>query len=323
MLRSLIAAAMAALSTVAALAAPGYKIEVIPQTARVTPTVAFAINNSGVVVGQGETSDGQVISFKYSKGKVSRLAGDLNVWIRDINRAGDILGQVSDYNVIWHADGSREELSVGGLVALNRHLEAAGSAMSAGGDLTHATFYKNGTLTDLGSWGGNHRASLGRGINDLGQVVGVTYLENNSGSVAVIWENGTSRRVVGLADEQSSEGISINAKGHIVGYATTLTRGDGFINDGTPRRLPRVMSYPFMPKALNVRDEVVGTVAAEAGLSMKGKSYKLMSLLDASSAGWTVLDVAWDVNDSGQIVGTGIYHGARRAFVATPVTQAE
>jgi probable HAF family extracellular repeat protein len=326
MLRSMIGAAVAALSTFAALAAPVYKIEAIPKTEKFVPLYAEAINNAGVVVGRGETAGGKTVAFKYSKGKVTRLPGDEGVTPVDINRGGDILGQGSEFNVIWHADGTREELNVEGLVALNRHGQATGRDPFGSDNLFYASFYENGVLTNLGAWGGGQRTSYGADINDLGQVVGTTNFFGNEERVAVIWENGTSRRVVGFPDEVNADGIAINAKGHIVGQSSNGLASNGFLNDGTKSiKLAQVESKAFKVTALNVHDEVVGWFGfyEDAALWRKGKSYKLMSLLDGSSAGWTKLSSASDINDSGQIVGEGIYNGEDRVFIATRVSLGE
>ncbi len=331
MLRSMIAAAVAALSTFAALAAPVYKIEAIPKTEKLVPMYPEAINNSGAVVGRGETPDGWTVAFKYSKGKVTGLPGDEGVTPVDINRRGDVLGlrYGGGPNVIWHADGTREELNVHSLVALNRYRQATGAYAFGNGDVAHASFYDAGVITDLGAWGDDQRESHGAGINDLGQVVGATRLFGGDERVAVIWENGTSRRVVGFPNEVSANGIAINAKGHIVGQSSNGSSGNGFFNDGiSSTKLARVGSQPFTPRALNIHDEVVGwfdsaSGSGDAALWVKGRSYKLMSLLDGSSAGWTSLFWAVDINDSGQIVGFGTYNGEDRPFIATRVTQGE
>jgi probable HAF family extracellular repeat protein len=319
MLRSMIGAAVAALSAVAALAAPVYKIEAIPSADEFVPARATAINRHGDVVGQADTPDGQQVSFKYSNGQLSRLADDLGVGVLDINDAGDTLGQAAERNVVWRADGTREELGTTSLKALNRHGDAAGWYWFPGDVRSHASFYKSGCLTDLGGWDGGDRLSIGNGINDLGQVVGVAYFENNRGSAAVVWENGVIRHIEGLPGEAFGEGIAINAKGHVVGTSSNFGWSDGFIHDGSARVLPGIKSKPFIPAALNNRDVVVGTVAQRAALSIRGKSYMLKSLLNESGKGWMALEAALDINDRGQIVGVGVYRFQRRAFIATPV----
>lgn len=49
----------------------------------------------------------------------------------------------------------------------------------------------------------------------------------------------------------------------------------------------------------------------------------LNSLIDPlSGTGWSLLE-ATDINDAGQIVGTGLYGGLTRAFLLTPVPEPE
>ena len=48
--------------------------------------------------------------------------------------------------------------------------------------------------------------------------------------------------------------------------------------------------------------------------------HNLFSLGDFASAGWSSFSAATDINDLGQIVGTGILNGSGRAFLLSPVT---
>jgi probable HAF family extracellular repeat protein len=85
--------------------------------------------------------------------------------------------------------------------------------------------------------------------------------------------------------------------------------------------LPTLGPHHTIPYSINNSGQVVGTSTnsdraflwtAEAGI------WDLNDLLDASGSGWT-LSVAFDINDHGQIVGSGIHNGVGHAFLLTPI----
>jgi hypothetical protein len=68
---------------------------------------------------------------------------------------------------------------------------------------------------------------------------------------------------------------------------------------------------------------VVGNSDTDDGSSrpftlVNGVMKDLNNLLDPSVTGWVLTNVA-DINDLGQIAGTGIHDGLTRAFIMTPV----
>ena len=130
----------------------------------------------------------------------------------------------------------------------------------------HATLWNNGTVTDLGTLGGT--SSYANGINDSGQVVGISNIHSNMETHATLWSNGTVTDL-GTLGGIGSAAFGINASGQIVGYAYTS-------GNGPPH----------------------------ATLWSNGTVTDLNSLLNAStvSAGW-VLNEAHAINNSGFIAG--------------------
>lgn len=63
--------------------------------------------------------------------------------------------------------------------------EAVGYSLLTGGSVSHAFLYSNGYLQDLGAFGANSatNTSLVSCMNDRGNVVGYSYLPDNSGTV--------------------------------------------------------------------------------------------------------------------------------------------
>src|SRR5262249_21374250 len=80
----------------------------------------------------------------------------------------------------------------------------------------HAFLYTAGTMTDLGTLGGNN--SCGYALNASGQVTG--YAETGSGAAhAFLYRGGTITDLGTIAGQPTSTGLSINSGGAVVGYA--------------------------------------------------------------------------------------------------------
>lgn len=131
-------------------------------------------------------------------------------------------------------------------------------------------------ITDLGTLGGPY--SVATALNDVGQVVG--YSASADGTThAFIWQNGT---IIDLGTLSAAGGESyatgINNLGQAVGYSTA-----------------------------------VADPSSRAFLWQSGIIVDLNSLIPADS-GWT-LQVAAGINETGQIVGSGMHNGEPRAFL--------
>jgi len=125
----------------------------------------------------------------------------------------------------------------------------------------------------------------------------------------------------------SGGALAINNKGHVAG--STVFPGIGihpFFFDGvTLRDIAPLSAVPGTAHGINTADQVVGEAAfltpgGGAFLYDSGTTYQLLGLIEPASAqGWSQLATAHAINDSGQIVGIGIFNGQGRAFLATPV----
>lgn len=113
--------------------------------------------------------------------------------------------------------------------SINNAGQVTGYSTTATG-ATHAFFYSNGTMTDLGSLGFD---SFGEGINSEGEVTGYAYTSSGSDPHAFVYRDGALLDLNSLIDPSTplpsditlEEGQGINDEGWIV--ADGIDRGTG------------------------------------------------------------------------------------------------
>ena len=174
-------------------------------------------------------------------------------------------------------------------------------------------------MTDLGTLGG--RNSYAYGINAGGQVVGGACI--TGGANHAFLYNGSTMHDLGTLGGSDSYAYGINAGGQVVGQACTddaawhafLYSGSAIKDLGT---LGGTNSYAY---GINDGGQVVGQSNVAGGgshafLYSDSTMCDLNTLMDPLS-GWT-LQNAQDINNAGQIVGSG-YNGTQyHAFLLTP-----
>jgi probable HAF family extracellular repeat protein len=140
---------------------------------------------------------------------------------------------------------------------------------------------------------------------------------------AVVWGNGLMQDL-GTFGGKSSYADGINAAGQVVGYANLPGDmvADAFIwSGGNKTDLGH-----WIASASNSSMQVVGSSGdfsptdSHAVIYENGNLYDLNNLIPFGSS-WDVLYSAYDINDSGYIVGIGLTSiGDTHAFVLTPLT---
>lgn len=164
------------------------------------------------------------------------------------------------------------------------------------------------------------------GINDAGQIL----VDKDDGTY--IWTQESGMRLVTSEDATGARSVAINNSGQIIGYERTEHKTTAYITgpDGTELSYLDTLGGDFTDvMGLNELGQVVGQSQTEDGIyhafftGANGQGMTdLESLQDIMNAGWSDIRVA-DINDFGQIAGTGTHNGLRRPFLLTPVPEPE
>jgi probable HAF family extracellular repeat protein len=255
-------------------------------------SVAFAVNNSGQVVGQNFFGFQGGTAVLWSGGAPASLEGVLGGFSSalDINDAGQIVGlrgSPSDFSS-WSAFlyDSVSGLAVE-LPGLGDPFRAAGAAINEAGDVAgyaspspnvfHATKWTAQVPADLGTLGGTH--SFARAINATGHVAGESWMPGDFSTHAFLWREGAMEDLGTLGGIHSSA-AGMDDAGRVVGTAGTPDAGNH--------------AFLFEDGVMADLNERISPLS-----------------------GWLLLE-ATALNSSGAIVGTGSINNETHAFLLTP-----
>ena len=198
-----------------------------------------------------------------------------------------------------------------------------------------AFYWANGTINRLSAPTANGEypkgaSSVAFDINNNGIICG-TFNEAQGGSRAVRWTGGVALALNSPAFANQCNGYGINESGHIAGSAIGSDYYDDYKavlwKNNDPILLGELPNMPStIARAVNASDWVVGdaswskndTNSSHAFLWIQGQMYDLNSLVNDPH--W-VLSAAYDINDSGMIVGVGYYNDTKQSFLLTPVPE--
>jgi len=301
---------------------------------------ARAINASGEVTGIASRSDGSYHAFTYTVAggmvDIGTLGGATAVGNGN-DRSGDVAGYSTKADGTYHAflyrNGTMKDIGdLGGgsatAYALNDSAIVVGSSYTAD-NVTDPFLYKQGKMKDLGTLGSHAPDDWNNaaGINDSQQVVGISY-DVLGNFLGFLWSKGKMQSLGTLGGDWS-EAAAINAKGKITGQAYTAgnLQAHAYLWSGGKMKdlgvLPGGSGYSW-GLGINGPGVVVGrseqpqgsTYVDHAFMWSGGKMRDLNSLISQRS-GW-LLNSAYAINDSGQIVGEGTIAGQTHAFLLTP-----
>jgi uncharacterized repeat protein (TIGR01451 family) len=300
---------------------------------------AWGINNNGQVVGDAQIGSGQFRAFRFTDINSNQqldpgemqdlgLVGSLSESRgRDINNNGQVVGFLAGTNgttraFIWDSTTGMQELDNGtsSALSINSNGQAVGFFRVAPN--FHAIRWENNqklplsTPVDNSSWATSN--------NDNGDIVGYTNIFG-TGAQAFIWNGGNMKNAINLGtldNASTTRAWDINNQGKVVGQSGSKaffwTASGGMKDLGS-------LGGTSQALGINTNSQVVGKSNNLAFLwsdtngnsqTDPGEMIDLNTLLPSSS-GWSLTE-AQDINDAGQIVGTGIINGQTHAFLLTP-----
>ncbi len=294
---------------------------------------AAGINSSGQATGWAMNRAWRVGAF-FHDGSVMTSPGALPgtgaSFGGGINDTGQIAGTSfagwRTRATVWSGGRATDIGTLGGNQASASDINNAGAVV--GGSVTshgrmHAYRYHDGDWDDIGEQFG-HGWSSAFGINNSGQVTG--YGQTSSGTFrGFLWDENEGLTMLGTLGGNSSYGLDINSNGWVTGHSRTADdRLHAFLSDGDSMTdLGTLGGNTSYAHGINDAADVVGYSwragdrRSSAFLYSNGTMLDLNDLIPATS-GWRLLR-AYDINNAGQIVGTGLYGGRQLAFRLDPI----
>ena len=296
-------------------------------------SVPTGVNDSSTVVGGALSIDlvgatASAAPFIYLKGAVQPASGPLeSVLALGVNNANQMVGtsiQVGGGSLDFFIDSKAvlDPLSGGALTQLSSPATggtAAAFGINSSGVIAGATVGQNATDVTPLLWQNltpqplpvltNYQQSIATAVSDSGLAAGIAFNLNfsvlsdpSAKAHAVLFSNGSATDLGVLSSDVSSLATGINDSGSVVGFSTNR-----------PLRLHAAsLAGLFYAPASNYH----------AFLYNGGTLYNLTNQL-VNGGGWQ-LSFATQINNAGQIVGTGLFEAAdgttvQRAFLLTPV----
>lgn len=190
---------------------------------------ALGINDQGVVVGSvGGFGVFRAVMWKngvqINLGTLSR--GLVECGASAINKFGHVVGNCSNrsgsttHAFVWFRGRMRDLGTLRGssssvATAISNNGITAGLSTPNGAGNPHAVMWRNGVIRDLGVLGSGYVQSIGRGVNNGGQVVGWS-TQSSSFEQAFRWANGRMTALRAPSGAQS-EATAINNRGQVAG----------------------------------------------------------------------------------------------------------
>jgi probable HAF family extracellular repeat protein len=299
-----------------------------------------AINAQDEICGWSRTDTGDDHGFRWTSDGGSEDLGTIfgsSSYAEDLNLAGQVVGgssvQGGTQHAFIHENGVMTDLgTLGGESSFAWGINAAGMVTGradAGGGASRAFVWSASMgMSTLDPLPGSNYCE-GRAINDIGSVVG--FGEDESGYYRAFLYSAPAMAYfdLGTFGGSWSKAYDLNGDEDVVGEAATP---DGHHHAFRWDRLQQTMlDLGTLPgeetsgaRAINALGQVVGTGRYQGSdralLWEDGQVYSLLDLV-LYPRDWTALEVANDINDTGEITGWGWYDGEARAFIMIPRRQ--
>ena len=215
--------------------------------------------------------------------------------------------------------------------ALNNFGVAAGYSSNAAGDTQHAFIWHDdngdhatqpGEMKDLGTLPGD-TLSQAYGVNDSGQVVGLSELNSQNGFAdhAFIWSNGTMQSIPASNGLTPFRAYAINNAGQVVGVAATSSGASHAyqLSGDTLTDLGTLGGRNSFANGINEAGQVVGNSDLNSGSASPPSHAFVWSpgpvMINLGTLGGSN-SIAYDINASGDVVGSSeVTGGPSHAFI--------
>ena len=293
---------------------------------------AYAINDTGKIVGMAYDATGALRTVQWVNGEVSVIPGldpSAASVPDDVNDAGEVAGHQLVYSggiyygIYWDAQNNPFELPgiPGGLSnlvrahAINASGQIAGMGQQGGPDYWgHAAVWlKNSFQADLGFMGGGHYSEA-YGINDAGDVVGVAAVANTNNH-AFLWHDGQYTDLsTWSGGGVSSIAYAINNHGTIVGLNKSVA---SIWENGAVKPLPMPAGISAFTPAIDINDagDIIATGSKGYPFEV-GVLWRNGTAIDLGTLPGGTISRARRINAAGEIVGeanaaNGFFHAVK------------
>jgi probable HAF family extracellular repeat protein len=299
---------------------------------------ALGINEAGQVVGYATAVSLKYYAFLWDDGVMTDLGtlptGSTSRAI-GLNDNGQVVGFAFDgsaaggahnHAFLWE-NGVMTDLFPEPAHSVANAINDAGQVVGQY-NLNRPYIWQDGGFIELGSFGGGNSWGYALDINNAGQVVGSSPVNNGSGGLAqhaFLWEDGVMIDLGALPGLPDSRAHAVNELGQVVGFSsffdpdTTdelfesfLWEGGVMIDLGVPGDLNRAHD-------INDSGQIVGWSSSGAYIYEDGVVTILNTLIPAGSG--VRISVATGINNAGQIVGYGLFGGRFHALLLTPAEE--
>jgi len=302
-----------------------------------TGQTTYTITDLGTL--GGTMSAPNAINNRSAVGGYSTLAGDAVtrgfVWTR--GSLIDLGSLAAGPNVVAQNPNSRLQIAGGADGAVTNHDGNACWCPITSNLDCHSFIWQNGTMTDLGTMGGN--SSFAQWMNNRGQIVGFSQINaiDPNGEIFVcgagpgnqivrpyLFENGKFHDL-GTLGGYNGGALGINDRGEVSGGTEVTTSIDptvGFVphdavlwSNGRMTDLGTLGGKFSFGVIVNNRGEVVGGSSLEGEQHMHGFLWKNGTLTDLGVLSGDTDSGAFGINSFGQVVGFSATSSGIRGFI--------